>query len=347
MHLPLQVPCTVLAACCSLITTLQDKPWGPGTFAAVNASSFLIVTAAHDLPTTPTGNSRANKLSVMVKDQIEQSGLLPHLPGLLGKFTQALQACLATGNFSTSRHIAYQAGTMLVLLQALNTMLGVTACPCPHGATQPLAEPSLELALVSMQYISTALEQIGWQDWMDAWLYETCKAAFPAAASTTIGLAGNNRDGSRAGKGTAGEREPSGFASFLHAHTGGVNASCADLTVRWCCLMLLVGTLMPWVAKRTRYAAKGSSSSSSSGARVTAGSGGQDRSQTSTQQHWPAVAALADSLPTAYSNMASQLGYSRELVLLLTTVVAAKKPSAVDVSINAQSIINFPRECAC
>jgi hypothetical protein len=63
--------------------------------------------------------------------------------------------------------------------------------------------------------------------------------------------------------------------------------------------MVLVQTMAPWVAKRTRHAADSSNA-----------------------QHWAAVAALAASMPPAYSNMADQLGCGREVVLLMAGVVA-------------------------
>jgi hypothetical protein len=232
----------------------------------------------------------------MFREQLEQSGFLQLLPGLFSRFTQALQAGTATGDVSAGHHIPQQGVGLLQLKKWLDMLLGPSFLST-HAAGPALVEPTLRFAHASVQYVSRALQQVGRQDWMVNWLRHAWNTAASAAVAAHDCL--HRVYDSQASIGSGAHRASSSYAARRsEISAGGVSVSCAEPAVQWLCLMALAQTLDTWVAKHTRHAADSSSA-----------------------QQWAAVAALAASMPPAYSNMADQLGCSRELVLLFTSVV--------------------------
>lgn len=160
----LQVPSTVLAACCSLITAQQDKPWGLAMYAAAVTAASLPTMAAEDLRSASASSSKSNKLAVMFKAQVQQSGFLQLMPGLLSSFTEAVRTYHPTGSASTDELIAVQAGTLIQLFMRLSGMLGGPSFLTTHAAGPALVEPALRFHHASVQYVSRALQQTGQQD---------------------------------------------------------------------------------------------------------------------------------------------------------------------------------------
>lgn len=215
LHLPLQVPSTVLAACCSLVTSQQDTPWSVVTYAAASTAHCLISMADKELSTASVGSSKSSKLSAMFTAQLEQSGFLQLLPGLLSRFTEAVQADTATQDFSASECTAFQAQQLVELVACMSGLHGGFAFfkgrLGTHAAGPALVEPVLQLPHIGMQYISRALQQLGRQDWMDAWLRAARNIAGVAAAAAETAESLNN--GSGDGQPSSGSGDDSGSGS--------------------------------------------------------------------------------------------------------------------------------------
>jgi hypothetical protein len=174
----------------------------------------------------------------MFKAQLEGSGFPQLLPGLLGSFTAALQA----GDVNAGQHLARQALTLLQIQHSLDVLLGLSFLST-LAAGPTIVKSMLRFAHASVQYMSKVVQQTGLQDLMSAWLRLGCNIAILAAAEACLCREGNSEPSSGSSSSSSSAISTGGTSKVSQSESESV--SCADLGVRWLCLMVLTdpGTL--------------------------------------------------------------------------------------------------------
>jgi hypothetical protein len=199
----------------------------------------------------------------------------------------------------------------------------------------------MQLALSSMQYVSTALAQSGLQGWMGLWLDSAWHTGFRAVfAAYILGATRGYLEGEE------GDRSERSRSQSQHTASRGATAACSDSgadsntadnlavlqaeqTLQWCCLDVAAPMLAQLLqqfgdsntaANSSSSSTMGSSSSSSGAAKSRRQHRRQStvRSSAVSSEQW-LPAALAPSMPVAFSSMLEQLGCSREVGLWLAT----------------------------
>jgi hypothetical protein len=131
-----------------------------------------------------SSNSSNNKggLTIALWAQIEQSGLLQQLPGMLNSHLQTLQSNEPHAGEST-REIFIDMINLCTLLSSLRKLNPIYLSA--HAAGQQCLVPAMQLALSSLPYISIALAHEGQRAWMQQWLGSCWQLAILAGFAAT------------------------------------------------------------------------------------------------------------------------------------------------------------------
>ena len=239
-----------------------------------------------------SSSGSSSKLTAMLWEQFEQSGILQQLPTILTR--QALDIQSPQGQpVRQQTRLQSQAGfglelftrseytvSLFELLHNLNKLQPsfLTA----HPAGQQCLVPALHLALSSVQSISTAVKQAGPQECLENWLQYSWNATritiFPAAKQLLDSIverpvgAGTSSSTSSSG-GTPSHpvsHDTDGSSGGTDDSSGQVDAALALLqteqTVQWVCVDTLVAMLAQFLIQAPAIDAATRSSSSSSSA---------------------------------------------------------------------------------
>jgi hypothetical protein len=315
----LQVPRLVLAACGKLLaigTPLAAK-------AALCMSGLLLTPSAEGLPQAAAGpagsngssSSSSSELSAMLWEQIEQSGFLLQLPPTLSLLAAGMTAGPFDASVPLRQHAINLANILKVLRQLQPSFLTV------HAAGQQCLAPTMQLGLSSLHYISIALAQAGRQEGMERCLRRCWDAAsFAACAAVDLLEQGRPGDQHAGGAGTnSGSSSSSSSSSSQRAAALAVLQ--AEQLAQWLSMNAVVAMLAHWVFLQqeapTNAAMSNSISITSNSNSSLAASRAHSRQpavDSMSEEQW-LPAALAPSMPAAYSSMLEQLGCSREVGL--------------------------------
>ena len=311
----------VLAACAELMASHAHAAAMP----AQRMAGLLLMHAVDGLPSSTAGtdsrSSSGSGLTAMLWQQIEQSGLLQQLPGQLSVETaQHIRTPYrhsALGMYAAER-MSRTTSNLLHTVGALQRVYPMLFSAYPAG--RQCLVLAMQLALSSLQYISTAMTKSGRQEWMENWLDSSWTVGTTAAS--TLFLLNQEASGTGVSSSTQHQHASPGAACSSSSASGdALPLLQAKQTLKWCCLDAVV----PMLAQDIQQAGN---SDTASGSRSTAtGSSSSTGTATSSRQHRQQAparsvlknqwlpAALAPSMPTAYSSMLKQLGCSREVGL--------------------------------
>jgi hypothetical protein len=336
-----KLPYLVLMACTQLMATQQHAFSVP----ALCAAGMLVTDAAKALPpaavvvaaassnrstsSSSTSSSSSNsKLTAMLWQQIEQSGVLQHLPAALSITTPELldqipdhptkaHSCLAGSASEILSWRSFCLGNLLDGLQMLHPNF-LSA----HAVGQQCLAPAMQFGMSSLQYISSTLAQAGRQEWMGAWLSGAAFVANNGAVDAGKLLRNllKQQDTANIPWDDASSSSSSGSSTAGQLREAALALLRAPQTMQWVYLHAVVsmmGQFLQQAAATAGTASTKTTISSSDPARVAANSPQPAAGSMSGEQWLPA--ALAHSMPTAYSCFLEQLGCSREAGLWLAT----------------------------
>jgi hypothetical protein len=168
-----KVPYQVLLACGELMATQQHAP----SFPALCVTALLVESAAAALPppaastshsssSSSSGTSSASNsgLTAMLWQQIEQSGLLQHLPDALSCNPNELLSQIPdqpTG--IASRYLSKRNVYLLTLVEGLQKLH--PSFLSAHAAGQQCVVPAIQFGMSSLHFISKAFADAGQQEW--------------------------------------------------------------------------------------------------------------------------------------------------------------------------------------
>jgi hypothetical protein len=252
----------------------------------------------------------------MFWEQLEASGLLAQLPSLLDSILQDMQTRMAVHASSHAGAVLSQdAQNAISIIEVLCALQVLQPCfLAAHELGTSCLMPAMQLGLDSLQYISTAMEQGGKQEWMEpllrgSWggLTNIASAAWGLlgfADQQVGGVSASSSAGSsrvprraRGNLATASSSDTAGSIPSARSSSSGLYTGAAmkvlqsDQIMQWGCLLLAVPMVGQFLQQATPYASE------------------------------QLLAVLAPSLPAAYSNMLEQLGISREVGLWLAHIV--------------------------
>ena len=349
----------MLAACAELMALDNHAVAMP----AQRIAGLLVLHAFRHLPALPSGTAGRSSssgggggLRAMLFEQLEQSGLLWQLPGQLSSESDMLSRTpfqdSAAGAVAAGR-MHKTAGNLLHMVLSLQRMY--PSFLQTHAAGRRCMVPAVQLALSSLQYISTAMAQAGRQEWMGAWLdgcWKTGTIAYSSAMALLDALPNKSESGSssseshHASHGAAASSSASGSSSGAADSSNVTSKDTADAlivlqaeqTMQMCCLRVVVTMLAQFMQhSRERDAGTVSSSTTTTGSSSSTtgssdGGSASSRRQTTARdnavprEQWlPGV--LAPTMPAVYSSMLEQLGCSREVGLWLASRQVLKDDS--------------------
>jgi hypothetical protein len=315
----MQVPFQVWKDCSQLMAHENRE----AAFTAQTLASLLMTHAAEGLPlpaagATTSSSSSSSGVMTMLWKQIEQSGLLQQLPGMLRSNLADLQISDGSRAPLAPDRLSGQTFVLLSLLSGLQHLQ-----PKAQGTGQQFVVPAMQLAMKVVQHISTACSQTGKQDWMEAWLAKTAQVANNLLRSFMLQ---HKSAVTAAIAAAAAESSNRGGSSSSNLHGAVVEVLKSEHTLQWLCLDALVPMLAQLMLKDTAPAGssrRGGSSSSSSGAAAPSHQHDQRPSSSSSSSSSSSIwqpEALAPSMRAAYSNLLDQLGCSREVGLWLALI---------------------------
>jgi hypothetical protein len=169
----LQIHRVVLAACCELLATHKIAQALP----AQRAAGMLLAVAVADLPPLSAGTGSTDsicstsnsRLTAMLWEQVEQSGLLQQLPGSLNFQVAHIQQPVGQLKLEDSPAPTQGTEQLLHILRCLQHLQPSFFTGLAAG--QQCLVPAMQLSLSSLQLISTVLlASSGGQEWMAKWL---------------------------------------------------------------------------------------------------------------------------------------------------------------------------------
>ena len=330
-----QFPYLVLAACSGLMTA--DTHCVSATFYAMLTASVLLERAAADLPPPHAASSSSSRqagsggsshsiasscgLKAMLLEQLEKSGLLQQLPVLLSSNFPYLQGRAADDPSGLEQYTS----TLFRLLDAVQQLH--PSFLTDHEAGQQCLAPAMQLSLGSMQFLSSVVGQAGKQDRMvlEGWL-DSCWEVADSAADAVNSLLERFDQLGDAARAVLGAQQISQWVSMhaaVHMLMGFLQLQQATAT--------RVNPLAT-ASSNSNSSARSSSSSSSKANRHQhgrkpsagrksrekgSGSGGEGNAL---GEEW-LPAALAPSMPAAYSMLLENLGCSREVGLWMAALL--------------------------
>jgi hypothetical protein len=155
----------VLGSCSQLMAHENRE----AAFTAQTLASVLMTHAAAVLPRPAASatSSSSNEVMIALWTQIEQSGVLQQLPGMLTSNLSALQSNCLADDKSPGVTLApvRLSGQIFVQLQLLRGLQHLhSSLPTAHAAScagQQFVVPAIHVCMSSVQHISTAYTQAG------------------------------------------------------------------------------------------------------------------------------------------------------------------------------------------
>jgi hypothetical protein len=320
------VPLNVLTACAGVAKEYPKD--------AICTAEGLLRHAAAVLPPPAPGSSNSSsssssgsRLTALLWEQVERSGFLQHLPGLLDSQVSVLQARMAAGQPSASTTDTLAAslvGTVFHLFGRINDLQ--PSFLTTHAAGQLSLVPAMQLSVLSWQHVSTALPQLGPQEWMRNLLGASWHGINTGSYAATALL--NASSSANQGAGSAENLVAELIAALQQPQQPRASRQTAPVppvlraeqTVQCCCLSALMWMLVQFLQTTDTPEPTTPASSSRSSAAAPVGSCSQNPQPSvagaAAGDRWlPGV--LAPSLPAAYGSVLQQLGCSREVGLWL------------------------------
>jgi hypothetical protein len=245
---------------------------------AISTAEVLLRHAAVALlpPTPGSSSGSGSRLTDLLWDQVQQSRFLQQVPGLLDSQGRVLQERMAAGrpSASTSDTVAASlVGTVFHLFGRIDDLQPVFL---PSAGQQCLV-PAMQLSLLCLQHVSTALPKLGPQSWMENQLRSSWHGISDCtyAASQLLEESSSAHQEARAGTGLlamlqgALQGQPPQPQRASRQTPPVPPVLRAEQTVQCCCLSALVWMLVQFLqttdAAATPSSASGARTSSSSG----------------------------------------------------------------------------------
>jgi hypothetical protein len=287
--------------------------------------------------TSSSSSSSSSSALTTLLWQVEQSGFLQQLPVALGLQARPLAADQVDGSLGP-QDIVNAAGLVHSLSRLQPSFLSA------HAAGQQCVVPTMQLGLSAFQYTSMALAQVGRQEWMRNFLsccWQAASAAAAAALKLLASLDAQQATGASSSTAAGSSSSSTGRSSGTSQRDAAHAVLQAEQTAQWLCLNLVVALLAHWQSLQAATATdvgtsnSNSSSSTAPNAAISISRNSSRAVSNSSQQHAagrPAgvqwlPAALAPSMPAAYSSVLDQLGCSREVGLWMAELVRKQERS--------------------
>jgi hypothetical protein len=307
----LQVPYLILTACGELMAAHKPTEYAAALAAQCMAAQLVSNAAAVLPPLISTSGSSGSGQTGMLWQQLEQSGILHQLPAAL-----RLQVVHITTNApAVMSGLPEHTVNVLQLLRSLQRLY--PSFLTDHAAGQQCVGLIMQLALTTLQYVSRELlAQSGRHERLQCCLccaWDTASAATFDIRTLLERLCDQQTDGAS--------------SSSSSSTSNGAAAALAVLQdehiLRWACMNATVVMVAQFLHLATATSSTTSTTSSSSSSTSRDAGGSSHRSRQLVVGNMPGrqwlPAALAHSMPAAYSSVLEQLGCSREVGLWLAT----------------------------